>query len=318
MSSYQYSFSRAAEPPSGSPSPRLSYLSKTQYSQEWNSNLHAHGCAEVFFITDGHGRFRTQYEEFPVGIHDLIVVNANVLHTELSQLDSPLEYIVLGVEGLEASGGEDGYIMLHLHSGWRELMVCLELMLQEVREAWSGHEEVCRHLLEVVLVLLERQGDLALETDPAGPKGSRECGLVRRYIDNHFKENLRLDQLAQLAHVNKYYLAHAFQREFGTSPISYLSSRRVEESRFLLRETDHSLSLIAQMLGFSSPSYFSQCFRRVEGVSPIEYRQRCRKGLSQGGGETDRPAGEGRCASRGPAQAEVSEANKKENRHRSL
>ena len=41
----------------------------------------------------------------------------------------------------------------------------------------------------------------------------------------------------------------------------------------MLRETDHTLSLISQMLGFSSLSYFSQCFRRVEGVSPTEYRK---------------------------------------------
>ena len=139
MSSSQYSFSQSAPPGRGAL--RLSYLSKTQYSEEWNSNLHAHGCAELFFITDGHGRFRTQYEEFPVAIHDLIVVNANVLHTELSQLDSPLEYIVLGVEGLEAMGGADGYIMLHLHSGWRELMACLDLMLQEAREKQRAMEQ---------------------------------------------------------------------------------------------------------------------------------------------------------------------------------
>ncbi len=278
MSSYQYSFSRtAAEPPSSRGAPRLSYISKTQYSAEWNSNLHTHGCAELFFITDGHGRFRTQHEEFPVAIHDLIVVNANVLHTELSQLDSPLEYIVLGVEGLEAMGGADGYIMLHLHIGWRELMSCLELMLQEAQEALPSHEEVCRHLLEVVLVRLSRQGSLCLGSESSDPRASRECALVRRYIDNHFKENLKLDQLAQLAHVNKYYLAHAFRQEFGTSPINYLISRRVEESRFLLRETDHNLSLIAQMLGFSSPSYFSQCFRRVEGLSPVEYRRQHRQ-----------------------------------------
>lgn len=273
MSSYQYSFSRTAEPPSGRGGPRLSYISKTQYSQEWNSNLHTHGCAEMFFITEGHGRFRTQHEEFPVAIHDLVVVNAHVLHTELSQLDSPLEYIVLGVEGLETMGGAKGYTMLHLHGGWKELMGCLELMLQEASEARSGYEEVCRHLLEVTLIRLGRQEELSLEPESSDSRVSRECGLVRRYIDNHFKENLSLDQLAQLAHVNKYYLAHAFRREFGASPINYLISRRVEESRFLLRETDHSLSLIAQMLGFSSASYFSQCFRRVEGVSPIEYRR---------------------------------------------
>lgn len=213
----------------------------------------------------------------------MIIVNANVLHTELSQMDSPLEYIVLGVEGLETLGSVDGYTLLHLHSGWRELLSCLELMLQEAREGLSGYEGVCRHLLEVVLVRLERQDLLSLSDEPDGSRPSRECALVRRYIDNHFKENLRLDQLARLAHVNKYHLAHAFRREFGTSPISYLISQRVAESRFLLRETDHTLSLIAQMLGFSSPSYFSQCFRRVEGVSPMEYRKFHRK--QDGGSE---------------------------------
>lgn len=276
MSSYQHSFSKKVPPDPGRRVLRLSYISQTQFSEEWNSKLHTHNCAEIFFITDGHGRFRTRREDIPVAIHDVIIVNANVPHTELSQLDSPLTYIVLGVEGLEAIAGVDGYTMLHLLHGWKELMLCLKLMLQESCEALPGYEEICRSLLDVILVRLERQRDLSFSDESAGPRSSREFELVRRYIDNHFKENLTLDQLAQLAHLNKYYLAHTFRAEFGTSPINYLISRRVEESRFLLRETDHTLSLIAQMLGFSSLSYFSQCFRRVEGISPMEYRKRNR------------------------------------------
>ena len=276
MSSRQYIDSQTAHGPSGRRALRPIYISQDMYSEDWNSNLHTHGCAELFFITDGHGRFRTQYEEFPVSIHDLIIVNANVLHTELSQMDNPLEYIVLGVEGLEAMGGADGYTMLHIHSGWRELLNCLDLILQEARDARRDYEKVCCRLLEVVLILLERQDSLSLSDAPDGSRPSQECALVRRYIDNHFKEDLKLEQLARLAHINKHYLAHTLRRESGVSPINSLISRRVDESRFLLRETDHSLSLIAQMLGFSSPSYFSQCFRRVEGVSPIEYRRQHR------------------------------------------
>ena len=274
MSQRQYAFQREAPAPGGPP--RLAYVSRDQYSSEWNSSLHTHGCAELFFITGGHGRFRTRKEEFPVAIHDAVIVNANVPHTEVSRLDSPLEYMVLGVEGLGTIAGAEGYALLHLHTGWEELMGCLRLMLQEAEAALPGYERVCRSLLEVVLVRLNRQGNAALSGEPSGARASRECDLVRRYIDNHFKENLSLDQLAQLAHLNKYYLAHAFRREFGVSPINYLISRRIEESRFLLRETDHTLSLIAQILGFSSLSYFSQCFRRVEGVSPLEYRRQHR------------------------------------------
>lgn len=274
MSQRQYAFQREAAGPGGPP--RLVYVSRARYSSEWNSSLHTHGCAELFFITGGHGRFRTRREEFPVAIHDAVIVNANVPHTEVSQLNSPLEYTVLGVEGLETLAGAEGYALLHLHTGWEELIGCLHLMLQEAETALSGYERVCQNLLEVALIHLNRQQDAALSGELSDARTSRECGLVRRYIDNHFKENLSLEQLAQLAHLNKYYLAHAFRREFGVSPINYLISRRIEESRFLLRETDHTLTLIAQILGFSSLSYFSQCFRRVEGVSPLEYRRRNR------------------------------------------
>ena len=97
--------------------PRLIYVSQDRYSGDWNSSLHTHGCAELFFITGGHGRFCTRREEFPVAIHDAIIVNTNVPHTEVSQLDSPLEYIVLGVDGLGTMAGAEGYTMLHLRPG---------------------------------------------------------------------------------------------------------------------------------------------------------------------------------------------------------
>ena len=276
MVRYQFNGSGIPEQP-GHAVPRLSYIAKDQFSTEWNSELHTHSCAELFFILDGHGYFRTLYEEFPISVQDLLIVNANVPHTEISSMKSPLQYIVLGIVGLEAASSEEGYAMLHIYNGWTELNSCVDLMLQESSKTLPGHEDVCRCLLEVVLIQLGRQQDLSFSGETPGPRASKECEFIRRYIDNHFKEDLTLDHLAKLAHLNKYYLSHSFRREFGTSPINYLISRRVDESRFLLRKTDHPLSLIAEILGFSSLSYFSQCFRRVEGVSPTEYRNQNRK-----------------------------------------
>ena len=276
MVRYQFNGSGIPEQP-GHAVPRLSYIAKDQFSTEWNSELHTHSCAELFFILDGHGYFRTLYEEFPISVQDLLIVNANVPHTEISSMKSPLQYIVLGIVGLEAASSEEGYAMLHIYNGWTELNSCVDLMLQESSKTLPGHEDVCRCLLEVVLIQLGRQQDLSFSGETPGPRASKECEFIRRYIDNHFKEDLTLDHLAELAHLNKYYLSHSFRREFGTSPINYLISRRVDESRFLLRKTDHPLSLIAEILGFSSLSYFSQCFRRVEGVSPTEYRNQNRK-----------------------------------------
>lgn len=268
----------AEEAPSGRR--RLLYISCAQYSEEWNSSLHTHACAELFFITRGHGTFQVRENRFPVAINDLVIVNASVPHTETSSGGRPMEYVVLGVEGLELVTDAEGCALLHMGEEAEMVSSCLRMMTREIREPQAGCAAICQNLLEVIISRLRRRADFALDSAReaiGGPRASRECDQVRRYIDNHFKENLTLDQLAEMAHISKYYLSHTFQKEYQTSPISYLLSRRIRESRFLLRETDHTLSQIAQILGFSSLSYFSQSFRRLEGISPIEYRKLHRK-----------------------------------------
>lgn len=251
-------------------------ISWAQYSQEWNSSLHTHNHAELFFVVGGQGSFQLQNRQFSVGSRDLVIINSGVLHTELSQSGSPMEYIVLGVDSLEVLADTSGCVQSHFYTGWDEVVRCLRLMLQEVRNGQPGHQFICQHLLEVILLWLLRQDNLTLTAAAADRRSSRECDLVRRYIDDHFKENLTLDQLAALAHINKYHLVHTFRKEYNTSPISYQISRRIQESRMLLVSTDFNLSQIAQILGFSSLSYFSQSFRRLEGISPMEYLKRNR------------------------------------------
>lgn len=270
MSTHQYIL---PDPPAIYTRAQLLYVTSAQYSEEWNSSLHTHTCTELFFITGGNGVFQVRQERFPVAINDLVAVNAGVPHTETSQRGSPMEYVVLGVKGLETPADPNGCLLLHLSAGQDGISSCLRMLVQESRAGLPGCDQICRSLLEIILQRLRRREDFPLSPTASTVRPTRECDLVRRYIDNHFKENLTLDQLAALAHINKFYLSHTFRQAFDISPISYLIMRRIQESHFLLTETDHSLSQIAQILGFSSLSYFSQSFRRLEGISPMEYRR---------------------------------------------
>lgn len=266
----------------------LIYVTQTQYSGEWNSSAHTHDCTELFLVTGGRGSLLVDNMAIPVAADDFIIVNGGVPHTETSDPEEPLKYAVLGVEGLETRSDSSGYVVFHRFSGQRNAAACMRMLLQEAEEARPGYEIACHSLLQVILTLLLR-GELAVPQPVPTSKSSRECSLVRRYIDSHFKENLTLGQLADLAGLSRYYLAHAFQREYGIAPIRYLTRRRIEESRFLLAETDHSLSNISRMLGFSSLSYFSQAFHRLEGVSPKDYRRRSRERKAEGGERETRP-----------------------------
>ena len=252
----------------------LRNVASAKYGGDWHSIPHSHSYTELFYIVGGDGQFRIEDKLYPVKANQLVIVTPNVIHTEVSYEAHPLEYIVLGIEGLTlaANQEQDSRYRILDYRGGGDVLTCMRHILQETQSAQPGYETICQAYMEILILRLMRSTSFAVTG--ASPKVSHQCAAIRHYIDTHYKENLSLDLLADYAHVNKYYLAHIFKEEYGMSPISYLISRRIEESKYLLRETDMSLSQIARVLGFSSPSYFSQSFRRVEGTAPMEYRKR--------------------------------------------
>ena len=259
---------------------KLLNVASSRYGGDWHSVPHTHNHMELFFIVGGRGQFLIQDQLYPVNANHLVIINPNIPHTEVSLNAQPLEYIVLGIEGIELAAGENsnGQFSILDHFESVEISSCLRSILREMEQKNTGYEDVCLAYMELLLIRLMRSTTLAVPAEPQVASGNRQCAAVRRYIDLHFKEALTLEQLAEEAHMNKYYLSHAFKREYGVSPINYMISQRIEESRYLLAETDLSISQIAQLLGFSSLSYFSQVFRRSQGISPMEYRQDTRTG----------------------------------------
>ena len=279
MSTDRYDLEAPGASPVDRSSTRLLYMSTAKYGGDWHSTMHTHAYTEIFYVVGGAGRFKIGDLVLPVAADDMVVVNPNVEHTEVGLNASPLEYMVLGVEGLEFSAGGDGderYCAVNFRGSREDVLHTLRSLLWEIEEKAAGYVLVCQDLLEVLLVRLMRRTDFTVTPAPPRRRSSKECATIRRYIEGHFKENITLDLLAGLTHLNKYYLVHVFSEEYGISPINYLITRRIAESKLLLSDTDHSLSQISHMLGFSSPSYFSQSFRRLAGLSPLEYRKSTR------------------------------------------
>lgn len=258
---------------------RLLYISKSRFGSDWRSVPHTHACTEMFYCVSGRGQFNIEGKLFDVAPDDLIIVNPRVQYTELSYQTYPLEYIVLGIDGAEFLFNEKdlGYTMLSCGMMREELLFLMRMLLREIDSRADGCEMVCQDILEVLLVKIVREAAVSMRIVQP-PSKSKECAAAKRYIDENFSENITLDKLAEITHVNKYYLSHTFQREYNTSPINYLLNRRITESKALLTRTDFSLTQISEQMGFSSPAYFSQSFRRFTGQSPLEYRRKNQPG----------------------------------------
>ena len=252
---------------------RLMYVSKSRFGGDWNSVPHTHSCTEVFYCVNGRGQFNVEGKMLDVAPDDMVIVNPRTQHTELSYKANPLEYIVLGIEGIEVlfNQRDQGYTMVKCASMREDLLGLTKMLLREIDAREDGCEMVCQDLTEVLLVKIVRSAALSLRVT-APPSESKECAAAKRYIDENYGSAITLDKLAEVAHVNKYYLSHSFKKEYGTSPIDYLMKRRITEAKALLTSTDFSLTQIAAQIGFGSLAYFSKCFHKIEALSPNEYR----------------------------------------------
>lgn len=84
----------------------------------------------------------------------------------------------------------------------------------------------------------------------------------------------RIEELDFDVEANEIIVINSFVKEYGVSPIGYLQRKKIDESKYLLSQTDHSVSQIARIVGFSSSNYFTQSFKRMESMSPSEFRQK--------------------------------------------
>lgn len=262
---------------------KVQYIGEAFYENDWQSIIHYHSGTELFYCLSGTGRFAIKNNIIPLAANDMILVPPHIDHTEYSILEDPMEYIVIGIGNLDLPlEDEADYIFLQCNTIKKDVIPLLHLLVQQGRENSSCCSQVCKNLLDAllmqifhILLPLQTQKAYTVAADLTAAQiqcATKECAAVYRYINEHFKDEITLDLLSELSHINKYYLSHSFKTIYGVSPIRYLLGRRIEESKYLLANTNHSLIQIAEMTGFSSSSYFSQSFRRITNQTPSQYR----------------------------------------------
>jgi YesN/AraC family two-component response regulator len=94
------------------------------------------------------------------------------------------------------------------------------------------------------------------------------------YIERQLHHEISLKDLAAYADRSRAYLSALFKQETGLSLKEYITAKRLEEAKQLLRETAIPITEIAETLGFNSWSYFSRVFKKRAGEQPGQYRAR--------------------------------------------
>ena len=96
---------------------------------------------------------------------------------------------------------------------------------------------------------------------------------AKEFMDSHYHEPLKIYDIAASLNIHPNYLCAVFKKEYGQTPGDYLCSIRMAQAAMILKLTDHTISMIAESLGYANPFRFSAAFKSYYGVSPSAYRK---------------------------------------------
>ncbi len=100
---------------------------------------------------------------------------------------------------------------------------------------------------------------------------------AKEYINNNYMRDISLFDIAEHVELTPYYFSRIFKKETGSNFSVYLTERRIEKAKELLKETDKKNSEICKMIGINNTNYFYSVFKKHTGYSPVEYRSICKK-----------------------------------------
>ncbi|UOF89284.1 AraC family transcriptional regulator [Fodinisporobacter ferrooxydans] len=93
-----------------------------------------------------------------------------------------------------------------------------------------------------------------------------------RFLDVHYSKPFDLKHLAEYCFVHPAHLSRQFKKETGMTITEFLQKKRIEEAKLILKTDYTSIDEIAGYVGFDDAGYFTRIFKKIEGITPTEYR----------------------------------------------
>lgn len=167
------------------------------------------------------------------------------------------------------------YLTLHIYFvtlSYAEVLGCgreefQRLLGETTPESVSGAEKLSAYfcsLLEKAMTLRDRESD---------DQSKRILKKALAYIEENFsQETFSLNAAAREVHVSPSYFSAIFSREMQVTFVEYVTGKRMDRAKKLLRQTQMHTGEIAQEVGYKDPHYFSFVFKKTQGCTPREYR----------------------------------------------
>ena len=254
-----------------------------------------HDYFEVLYMKSGSATYRVQNRDVRVNQGDLFIIGSQLFHGIQEYLTPTVRAVVLyfhpslilgdnatseGAEYLMPFEIQDGAFphAIPASTGIPAQALALIRRMNEEKTSRSPLAQLTlKTYLKMILVLLMNYYAGNRTTTNAIVQKNRDLKRLQplfEYVDQHYVENISVEQAAALLHMSKSHFMRFFRAVTGRAFVSHLNHFRIGRAQHLLATTHLTIAAISQEVGFCDQSYFGVVFRRIVGTTPRHYRER--------------------------------------------
>lgn len=255
--------------------------------------LHSHDFLEINSVQKGAGYYLIEEKEYEIQTGDIYVINNRERHMAVHDGTLLLDVFVFDpsllwdrhqgyqfVEPFFSGNFGNGNCIRNSDEGYCDLHGILNQMKDEYMQKKDGWQLFISSWIRLFMADLYR---LNLHNYSRGADKSFRNKTYTRlqpvidYLHENYLEQLNLDELAEVAMMNKSYLCTCFKDFFHLRIFEYIDQLRTDYACLLLTTTQMSITEVAMETGFNSVSYFNRVFKKTMGCAPGEYRKKYSK-----------------------------------------
>ncbi len=253
---------------------------------QWGPGIRDHFL--IHHIMSGTGYYRAGAQTYTLQAGDSFLIYPNTEITYYADGQDPWEYAWVGFTGSDAPAilRSAGFSREHpvrwdnAHSGdiARQL-----LHIYEARGSSFAHSVEMTGRLYTALAFFMKTAGVKTRHDTSQTYAQK--GI--EYILANYSYPITIADVADYVGISRSHLFRCFQAAVGKSPKDYLTELRIRQACILLRQSDLSITAIANSVGFDNSLYFSKAFHRIKGISPSAYARKQEADPKASGTSTD-------------------------------
>lgn len=235
---------------------------------------HSHDVFSIGAITSGQSTYLHEKTRQTISTGTVVLMNPGEVHACNPIDDQPWSYIMFYVDAqwlgrVQQACGVSGFQAIPaISSGDPELFAGLlelhRMLIEPTLESLAKHEAA----IAFFTLMQQRLGGF----DASLKKANLKVERAAQYINEHFAQAIRLEDICQAANLSEAYLIRAFEQHYHMTPHAYLINRRIQHAQAQLREGE-AIADIAQQSGFADQAHFQRVFKKHLAATPGQYRQ---------------------------------------------